>query len=78
MSQAEVAQLIGVSQPTIAIFERYDNDPKLSTLYRYAHAVGATIKHTVYVDGVEIDLGWPVTLLSDDVEALPDHAAESR
>jgi transcriptional regulator with XRE-family HTH domain len=78
LTQAEVAQLIGVRQPTIATFERYDNDPKLSTLYRYAHAVGATIKHSVFLDGVEIDLAWSDTRLPDDGKALTERAADER
>jgi len=58
LSQAEVAGIMGVSQPTVASFERYDNDPKLSTIRRYAHAIGATITHSVFLDGVEVESGW--------------------
>ena len=56
LSQQDVADLIGVSQPTVAAFERYDNDPKLSTIRRYAHAVGVTVTHEVSRDGVPV--GW--------------------
>ena len=58
LTQTDVAEIMGVSQPTVASFERYENDPKLSTVRRYAHAVGVTIAHTVLVDGHEIDCGW--------------------
>ena len=51
LSQRDIAKLIGVSQPTIAAFERHDNDPKLSTIRRYALAVGALIEHRVTVGG---------------------------
>lgn len=51
LSQADVAKRLGVSQPAIAAFERYDNDPKLSTIRRYAHAISALIEHHVTLDG---------------------------
>jgi len=47
LTQAEVAERMGVSQPTVAAFERYDANPTLSTIRRYALAVGASIEHTV-------------------------------
>lgn len=58
LTQKQIADMLGVSQPTVASFEAYDNDPKLSTIRRYAHAVGATISHSVTLDGVEVDCGW--------------------
>lgn len=45
LTQADVAAQCGVSQPTIAAFERYDSDPKLSTIRRYAWAIGAIVEH---------------------------------
>ncbi|MFP3466761.1 helix-turn-helix domain-containing protein [Leifsonia sp. SIMBA_070] len=50
LSQEQVAARLGISQPAIAAFERYDNDPKLSTIRRYAHAIGALISHHVTLD----------------------------
>jgi len=50
LSQSDIADRMGITQPAIAAFERYDNDPKLSTVRRYAHAVGALITHTVAAD----------------------------
>lgn len=46
-TQQDVADLMGVTQPTVASFERYDNDPKLSTVRRYANAVGVIVCHSV-------------------------------
>lgn len=43
LSQAEVASRMGVTQPTVSAFERYDANPTLSTLRRYALAVGARL-----------------------------------
>lgn len=47
LSQEAVAERMGVSQPTVAAFERYDSNPTLATLRRYALAVGASIGHAV-------------------------------
>lgn len=47
MTQRDVAEALGVRQATIAGFERHDNDPRLSTIRRYALAVGATVEHRV-------------------------------
>ncbi len=41
LTQADVAERMGVSQPTVAEFERYDANPTLSAIRRYALAVGA-------------------------------------
>lgn len=47
LTQAEVGQRMGVTQPAVAAFERADADPKLSTVRRYALAVGALVRHSV-------------------------------
>jgi transcriptional regulator with XRE-family HTH domain len=53
LTQAEVAERMGVSQPTVAIFERYDANPTLSTIRRYANAVEARIIERVVDDSRE-------------------------
>lgn len=53
LRQEDVAERMGVSQPTVASFEHYDANPTLSTIRRYAHAVGARIEHRV-VDDCEV------------------------
>lgn len=50
LSQATVAERMGVSQPTVAGFERYDANPTLSTVRRYALAVGVRIATQVFDD----------------------------
>ncbi|MBF4591259.1 helix-turn-helix domain-containing protein [Curtobacterium sp. VKM Ac-1395] len=45
LSQEVVAERMGVTQPTVAAFERYDANPTLATLRRYALAVGVRL-HT--------------------------------
>lgn len=47
MSQQDVATALGISQAAVSQFERYDNDPRLSTVRRYALAVGAAVAHKV-------------------------------
>lgn len=47
LTQRELATILGVKQPTIAKFEHHDNDPRLSTIRRYALAVGAHVRHDV-------------------------------
>lgn len=47
LTQSEIAARMGVTQPAVARFERPDSDPKLSTIRRYALAVGAVIEHRI-------------------------------
>ncbi|MFE6966972.1 helix-turn-helix domain-containing protein [Agromyces sp. NPDC057679] len=47
----QVAERMGVSVDTVRQFERYDADPNLSTIRRYALAVGARVSHTVNATG---------------------------
>ncbi len=51
MTQSDVADAIGITRTAITAFERYDGDPKLSTIVRYAMAVGAKISIDV-TDGL--------------------------
>lgn len=57
LTQDDMAKRMGVSQPTVAAFERYDNDPKLSTIRRYAHALGVSIRHIL--DGEPVTTWQP-------------------
>ena len=43
LTQAELAQLAGVSQPAIAQLESPDSNPTIDTLNRVVHAMGAQI-----------------------------------
>ncbi|WP_260852763.1 helix-turn-helix domain-containing protein [Curtobacterium pusillum] len=62
LTQNDVAELIGVTQQAVQKFERYDSDPKASTLRRYANAVGAIVEHQVVRDvGQSIELAGPST-----------------
>lgn len=57
LTQGDVAERMGVTQQAVSKFERYDSDPKLSTVRRYANAVGALVEHRV-----ERDQGQSVVL----------------
>lgn len=50
MSQEDVAAILGVTQATVSRFEDIDNDPKLSTIIRYANAIGANLSLNVEPD----------------------------
>lgn len=47
LSQADIAERMRVSQPTVSAFEQLESDPKLSTIRRYAKALGAIVQHSV-------------------------------
>lgn len=47
MTQQEVADLMGISQGAVARIEAANRDPRLSTLRRYAVAVGKVVRHKV-------------------------------
>lgn len=47
ISQETVAERMGVTQPAVAAFEREDSNPTLSSIRRYALAIGAKITYEV-------------------------------
>ncbi len=51
LSATQVAAAIGVHRSVISRFENQTSDPKLSTLLRYAHAVGADLDLKVISHG---------------------------
>ena len=50
VTQVALAERLGISQASVASFEKYDNDPKLSTVRRYANALEAMVLHRVQPD----------------------------
>ncbi|MDR0285556.1 MAG: helix-turn-helix domain-containing protein [Propionibacteriaceae bacterium] len=52
LSQAQVAERMGVSQPAVAEFERYDVNPTFSTVLRYAVSVDVRTRTRVIDDAV--------------------------
>lgn len=62
LSQQTVAERMGVSQPTVAAFERYDANPTVSSIIRYAMAVNALIDIKVVDDcGEGVPATWQMT-----------------
>ena len=47
MTQADVARAMGTDQASVSRFESGNSDAHLSTVRRYAKAVGALIRHEV-------------------------------
>ena len=43
VTQTELAKRMGVKQPTISGFENQDSDPRVTTIQRYARALGARV-----------------------------------
>jgi len=72
LTQEDVAARIGISQPSVAKFERHDSDPKLSTIRRYAHAIGAMIGHSVQPDdgGLTHRKRWITVSFSVDMPVI--------
>lgn len=54
LNQKQLGQIMGITQQAVSKIERLDGDPRLSTLRRYANAVGMVIEHTCFPsDGTE-------------------------
>lgn len=47
LTQADVAEALGISQQAVSQFERLESDPHLSTIRQYANVVGVVIDHGV-------------------------------
>lgn len=61
LTQRAVADALGIKQSSVAAFERHDNDPRLSTIRRYALAVGASVEHRVScASWTAADHGWAI------------------
>jgi transcriptional regulator with XRE-family HTH domain len=59
LTQQQVAERMGRSQPAVSDFERIGGDPHLSTIRRYALAIGANVRHGVVCD--DPAAGWSRT-----------------
>ncbi|MFN2495002.1 MAG: helix-turn-helix domain-containing protein [Pseudonocardiaceae bacterium] len=51
MTQTDVAEAMGTTQSVVSHFERLGADPRVSTVQRYARAVGAQLHWHTNVDG---------------------------
>jgi DNA-binding XRE family transcriptional regulator len=71
ITQAMLAGRMGVTQATVASFERYDSDPKLSTIRRYAHAIEALVNHVVEADEGQYAHGESWQVMSFSIPVFP-------
>lgn len=60
VTQADMADRLGVAQPTYATQERNDN-MRIGTLRRIVGALGGVLKIQVEIDGHDYPLGFPAT-----------------
>lgn len=79
LSQQDVADILGITQPTVAVFERSDADPKLSTIRRYAHAIGAMVTHRVSADNGQFDHvdDWSASTYQVEIQPTKTYPAPS-
>lgn len=83
MSQNDVGQLMGIGQSAVARLESGTRDVHLSTLRRYAWAVGAMIRHEVHrhdpaTASVAAQLAADPWGFEADAAELARHAARAR
>jgi DNA-binding XRE family transcriptional regulator len=76
LTQTEVADRMGRSQPAVSDFERVGGDPRLSTVRRYALAIGAEVHHLVRTEGAAT-YGTASTSASVVIEGLTGPVAPS-
>ena len=74
LSQADVAELLGITQQAVSKLERPGSDPRLSRLRQYAHAIGALVGHVAEVDSGQLERGvWIV--MASTLPATPTRGA---
>jgi transcriptional regulator with XRE-family HTH domain len=66
LSQQEVAERMGASQPTVSQFETYDSNPTMRTVQKYANAVDALIQMHVRDDCARTDQHTSWSKVSDE------------
>ena len=73
LTQQDVADRMGVTQPTVARCEAYDSNPTLASIRRYAHAIGALITHVVETDSEQRQDGgsWIPVRMSTKLVSTP-------
>lgn len=74
LTQQEVGDLLALTQATISRFEDPDNDPRLSTIIKYANAIGATVTAHVELDNDDTSKLKPESRARQQVELPPQTA----
>lgn len=79
LSQQTVAERMGVSQPTVAAFERYDANPTMSSIIRYAMAVDALLDIKVVDDcGEGVPATWQMTGAAQTTVCVPTSSRKTQ
>ena len=55
LRQVDVAERMGIGQPSVSEFERGETSPKLETLQKYAEAIGCTLNIYISPDSERED-----------------------
>jgi transcriptional regulator with XRE-family HTH domain len=75
ITQAQLAQAIGVAQPRVAEIEAGDANPRLATLSKLAHALGVTLSELL-TDHLNADRAERRRAARERIAAASDAAAE--
>ncbi|WP_133903976.1 helix-turn-helix transcriptional regulator [Actinophytocola oryzae] len=75
LSQADLGKLMGRSQSVVSDIESMSGDPRLSTLRRYALAVGANVEHVVEDADLEAAIKLPRRIHRMSKTAVSHHRA---
>ncbi|MFF2518747.1 helix-turn-helix domain-containing protein [Streptomyces sp. NPDC058086] len=71
ISQKQVAAVMETTQSAVSDFERLGGDPRLSTVMRYARAVGLCVKVAATVaDDQPSDAGWKAVAHKEEAVAV--------
>ena len=57
LRQVDVAERMGIGQPSVSEFERGETSPKLETLQKYSEAIGCTLNIYISPDSERGDNG---------------------
>ncbi|MGW3966841.1 helix-turn-helix domain-containing protein [Amycolatopsis sp. NPDC005003] len=80
LSQTQVAEAMGRSQSVVSDIETMSSDPRLSTLRRYALAIGVAVKHRVFPSNLArsvIRAERPEGITARTAEAGASHASRA-
>jgi len=73
LTQAQLGAILGVAQASVSAFESGEADAKLSTIRRYAHALGVTVGHSVRTYDLAAE-GFVGTAVPSNRQKTPVHS----
>lgn len=83
LSQTEVAERMGIDRSFVSRFEKFDSAPRLDTVVRYAHAIGAILHLDAELDRRDVDefpetSKWVDTVVSAELAPARPTASRKR